>query len=127
MLKEFIFFRHNGALKKLKVDDIVVLEAANNYVKFFSEEGIFMVRITLEAAVKSLPSTKFVRVHRLYAVSIKEINTISNEFLTIKDLKDQIPVSKQYYSKFLKKIKILDASSMKQKSTDWKQPSVAKV
>jgi DNA-binding LytR/AlgR family response regulator len=126
MLKESIFFRHNGVLKKLNVNDIVILEAADNYVKFFTDEGIFMVRITMDAAVKSLPPTKFVRVHRLYTVSIKDINTISNESLTIRDLKDEIPVSKQYYSKFLKKIKILDASTMKQKSSDWKQPSVAK-
>ena len=126
MLKESIFFRHNGALKKLNVDDIIMLEAANNYVKFFSEEGIFMVRITLDAAVKSLPPTKFVRVHRLYAVSIKDIDTLGKDLLKLKDVKSEIPVSKQYYSKFLKKIKILDASSMKQKSSDWKQPSVAK-
>ena len=119
MLKESIFFRHNGVLKKLNVNDIVILEAADNYIKFFTEEGIFMVRITMNAAVKSLPSTKFVRVHRLYTVSIKDINTISNEVLTIRDLKDEIPVSKQYYSKFLKKIKILDASSsMRNKTVD---------
>lgn len=120
MLKESIFFRHNGALKKLNVDDIVILEAANNYVKFFTEEGIFMVRITLDAAVKSLPPTKFVRVHRLYAVSIKDIDTIGKDLLKLKDVKSEIPVSKQYYSKFLSRIKILDASTMKQKSSDWK-------
>jgi len=126
MLKECIFFRHNGALKKLNIEDIVILEAANNYVKFFSEEGIFMVRITLDAAVKSLPPTKFVRVHRLYAVSIKDIDTIGKDLLKLKDVKSEIPVSKQYYSKFLKSIKILDASSMKQKSADWKRSSVVK-
>ncbi len=120
MLKECIFFRHNGALKKLNVDDIIILEAANNYVKFFSDEGVFMVRITLDAAVKSLPPTKFVRVHRLYAVSIKDIDTIGKDLLKLKDVKSEIPVSKQYYSKFLSRIKILDASTMKQKSSDWK-------
>jgi len=124
MLKESIFFRHNGALKKLNVNDIVILEAANNYVKFFTEVGIFMVRITLDAAVKSLPPTKFVRVHRLYAVSIKDIDTIGKDLLKIKDVVSDIPVSKQYYSKFIKRIKILDASSIKQKSSDWKQPPV---
>ena len=97
MLKESIFFRHNGALKKLNIDDIVILEAANNYVKFFTEEGIFMVRITLDAAVKSLPPTKFVRVHRLYAVSMKDIDIISKDLLKLKDVKSEIPVSKQYY------------------------------
>ncbi|HEY2349760.1 MAG TPA: LytTR family DNA-binding domain-containing protein [Puia sp.] len=111
MLNEYIFFRYKGALKKLNVNDIVVLEAADNYVKFFSEEGVFLVRITLDAAVKSLPSTNFVRVHRLYAVAIKDIDTLAKDFLTIKDLKDQIPVSKQYYLQLLKKIKILHASS----------------
>jgi DNA-binding LytR/AlgR family response regulator len=126
MLKESIFFRNKGVLKKLNVNNIVVLEAADNYVRFFTDEGTFLVRITMDAAVKSLPSTKFVRVHRLYAISIKDINTISNESLRIRDFDNEIPVSKQYYLKFLKRIKILDASSMKQKTSDWKQPSVVK-
>jgi DNA-binding LytR/AlgR family response regulator len=126
MLKDSIFFRHNGALKKLNIDDIVILEAANNYVKFLTEEGIFMVRITMDAAVKSLPPTKFVRVHRLYAVSIKDIDTIGKDLLKLKDVKSEIPVSRQYYSKFLSRIKILDASAMKQKSSDWKNQSSQK-
>jgi DNA-binding LytR/AlgR family response regulator len=124
MLKESIFFRHDGVLKKLSVNDIVILEAADNCVKFFSEEGIFMVRITLEAAFRALPPTKFVRVHRSYVVSIKEIDTIGKEVLKIKGVESDIPVSKQYYSKFLKKIKILDANApTKQKSSDWTKPT----
>ena len=37
-------------------------------------------------------------------------DTIGKDFLTLKDVESEIPVSKQYYSKFIKKIKILDAS-----------------
>ena len=62
----------------------------------------------MEAAVKSLPSEKFVRVHRLYAVSIKEISKISKEFLWIRNFETEIPVSKQFYDDFVKKIKILE-------------------
>ena len=42
MLKDSIFFRHNGALKKLNIDDIVILEAANNYLKLLTEEGFIL-------------------------------------------------------------------------------------
>lgn len=122
MLRDIIFFSQKGLLKKLNINDIVFLEAADNYVKFFTEEGIFLVRITMDAAVKSLPPTKFVRVHRLYTVSIKEIDTIGKDLITLKDVKSGVPVSKQFYSKILKKIKILNASSVKQNqnSSDWK-------
>jgi two-component system LytT family response regulator len=108
MLEDCIFVQQNRALKKLHFDHIMVLEAAGNYVKFFTEEGTFLVRITMEAAVKSLPSEKFARVHRLYAVSIKEISKISKESLMIRNFENEIPVSKQFYSDFVKKINILD-------------------
>src|SRR4030081_901035 len=104
MLEDCIFVQQNRALKKLHFDHIFVLEAADNYVKFFTDEGTFLVRITLEAAAKSLPSEKFARVHRLYAVSIKEISKISKESLMIRNFENEIPVSKQFYSDFVKKI-----------------------
>jgi DNA-binding LytR/AlgR family response regulator len=109
MLEDCIFVKQKGALKKLHFDHIMVLEAADNYVKFFTDEGTFLVRISMEAAVKSLPSDKFARVHRLYAVSIKEISKISDESLMIRNFENEIPVSKQFYADFVKKIKILDA------------------
>ena len=107
MLEDCIFVQQNRALKKLHFDHIMVLEAADNYVKFFTDEGTFLVRITMEAAVKSLPSEKFARVHRLYAVAIKEISKISKQTLMIRNFETEIPVSKQFYSDFVKKINIL--------------------
>ena len=109
MLEDCIFVKQKGVLKKLHFDHIMVLEAADNYVRFFTDEGTFLVRITLEAAVKSLPSDKFARVHRLYAVSIKEISKISNECLMIRNFENEIPVSKLFYDDFVKQIKILEA------------------
>src|SRR3984885_406037 len=108
MLEDCIFVWQNRALKKLHFDHIMVLEAAGNYVKFFTDEGLFLVRITMEAAVKALPSEKFARVHRIYAVSIKEISKISKESLMIRNYENEIPVSKQFYAEFVKKINILD-------------------
>jgi len=107
MLEDCIFVPQNRALKKLHFDHIMVLEAAKNYVKFFTDEGTFLVRITMEAAVRLLPSEKFARVHRLYAVSIKEISKISKETLKIRNFENEIPVSKQFYADFIQKINIL--------------------
>jgi len=108
MFEDCIFIKQNRALKKLYFDHIIVLEAADNYVKFFTDEGIFLVRITMDAAVKALPPDRFARVHRLYAVSIKEISKISNETLMIRNIDNEFPVSKQFYDDFVKQIKILE-------------------
>ncbi|HET6991661.1 MAG TPA: LytTR family DNA-binding domain-containing protein [Bacteroidia bacterium] len=118
MFEDCIFVKQKGSLKKLYFDHIMVLEAADNYVKFFTEEGTFLVRITMDAAVKSLPSDKFARVHRLYAVSIKEISKISDESLMIRNFENEIPVTKQFYFDFVKKIKILDADPSTKHKTD---------
>ena len=108
MSKQSIFFRQSGCLKRLNTDDIVVIEANDNYLKIFSEEGVFTVRATLDAALSRLPANQFLRVNRTYAVGIEYIDSISKEILKVKGAKDEVPVSKLYYREIIKKITILD-------------------
>jgi DNA-binding LytR/AlgR family response regulator len=112
MPKQSIFFRQSGVLKRLFTDDIVIMEANDNYVKIFSDEGVFTVRTTLDAALSRLPANKFLRVTRTYAVGIEHIDSISKELLKIKGVKNEVPVSKQYYREIIKQITILDPTPL---------------
>ncbi len=111
MFKQYIFFRHKGALKKLDIDEIIVLEAADNYIKIIGMEDFFTVRISLEAALKRLPSKKFIRVHRSYIVSLDYIESIDKESVLLGDKVTSIPVSRQYYRKLAKELVVLDAET----------------
>jgi DNA-binding LytR/AlgR family response regulator len=117
MSRPCIFFRHSGALKKLNIDEIIFMEARNNYVKFYFHGGHFMVRSTLDAVLSRLPGNDFLRVHRSFAVSIDYIDEIAKGVIALKDFQDGIPVSRQHYPEILKQIIILDAESPKKKKS----------
>ena len=109
MFKQYIFFRHKGALKKLDIDEIVVMEANDNYIKIIGLENFFTVRISLETALKRLPSKKFIRIHRSYVVSLDYIESIDKESVLLGDKETMLPVSRMYYQKLSRQLVILDA------------------
>ncbi len=111
MIKQYIFFRHKGALKKLDIDEIVVMEANDNYIKIIGMENFFTVRISLEAALKRLPSKKFIRIHRSYVVSLDYIESIDKGSVLLGDKETTLPVSRQYYQKLARQLVVLDAET----------------
>lgn len=107
MSKQPLLLRIDGVMKKVDPDEIMLLETAKNYVKFFSLNGSLMVRTTLEDALLKLPADQFAQVHRSYVVSVNDINEISPDFLTITGTDWTVPVSRQYYRKFMKRFTII--------------------
>ncbi len=59
MSGHLFFYRQDGALKKLAIDEIIIIEAANNYVKIHKPGGILMLRTTLDAALNGCPKNNF--------------------------------------------------------------------
>ena len=92
-----------GKIKIIPVGDILYLEAADDYVKIFTQEGSFLKNKTLSFFESSLPAIKFVRTHRSFMVNIHEITRIDpyekENHLAILRSGGRIPVSKSGYVK----------------------------
>ena len=115
MPKQHFFFRQDGQLKKLNLDDIVFLEAAKNYTRFVTPDGDHLVRISLDAAMELLPADKFLRVHRSFAVSFDHISDVGRESVLFTAFpKLAVPVSRPYYVQFTKQVVILDSAIIDQ-------------
>lgn len=109
------FFREDGLLKKLNLDRVVFLEAAKNYTRFNSLDGDFLVRISLDAAMKLLPENKFLQVHRSFAVSIDHISNVGRDSVFFTDFpKLEIPISRPYYVQLTKLVVIHDSAATDQ-------------
>jgi hypothetical protein len=109
------WLRQDGLLKKINLDNLVFLEAAKNYTKFFTLDGDYLVRISLDAAMDLLPENKFLRVHRSYAVSADHLSDVGRESIFFKAFPHlEIPVSRQYYVQFTKQVVILDSGATDQ-------------
>lgn len=112
MPKQHFFYRKDGLLKKMNLNEIIFIEASNNYTKFHAPDNMHYVRITLDAALNLLPENKFLRIHRSFAVSVDHIDLLGRDSVSFDSIPDlELPVSKKYYAQFIEKVVILDPAS----------------
>lgn len=63
-------------IKVIPVGDLIYLKAEDDYVMFVTSEGRWLKNDTLKEYETTLPSEKFVRVHRSFIVNIDKITKI---------------------------------------------------
>ncbi len=93
--KDFIFIRDSHRFIKIMFDDIVYIESQENYVKVFTtDKKNAIVRSTFNDFLSQLPSQKFTRTHRSFAVQFGLIEKIDPTEVAAYGFK--IPVSNTY-------------------------------
>ena len=102
---EFVFIRDNGVLKKIKVDEILYLEAMGDYVKLHTAQKFHAIHTTLKAVEEKLPTGKFMRVHRSYIVALDKIDAIEDGTINIQ--KNAVPVADAYRSALNSRLNLL--------------------
>ena len=104
--QDSIFIKRNLSLVKLKFEDILWVEALENYVSFYTDNDKFTIHFTLKAIEKKLPSNKFLRVHRSYIVNISAITSIeeNNVIISANNENHVIPIGKSYRDKLIQDI-----------------------
>ena len=98
-----IVVKTGSKIKIIPVDDILYLEAADDYVKIHTKEGVFLKNKTMSHFEGSLDPQIFVRTHRSYIVHIQRITRIEphekESYLALLTTGAQVPVSKSGYAK----------------------------
>lgn len=102
---EFVFIRDNGILRKIRLDEILYLEAMGDYVKLHTGQKFHAVHSTLKSIEERLPDTKFIRVHRSYIVALDKIESIQDGDIIIS--RNAVPVADAYRSTLNSKLNLL--------------------
>lgn len=104
-----VFIKKGSTLVKLKLIDIVVVEALENYVVVHTDKEKYTIHFTMKAIEQQLPSVIFLRVHRSYIVNKSRINKIRDNSVEISGDLDIniIPIGKSYREKLLKEINVM--------------------
>lgn len=90
-----IFVRADYHLQKIDLEDILYIEALDDYLKIYlNGQKTIVARMTMKTMQKKLPSADFVRVHRSFIIPIKKVESFRNKNLQILDKK--IPVGGSY-------------------------------
>lgn len=102
--QDSIFFKVNGKLQKIKLDDILFFESMSDYVKIITPQKNYVVLQTMTNLQKMLPSI-FMRCHRSYMINLEKVDALDDRVLEIE--KHAIPVSRSYYNDIKNKLKVL--------------------
>jgi DNA-binding LytR/AlgR family response regulator len=106
---EEIFIKKGSSLVKLKIREIIYVEALENYVTLTTSDEKFTIHFTMKAIENQLPTGVFIRVHRSFIINKSMIQSIKENTLDLsvgKTIKS-IPVGKSYRDTLLNDINVM--------------------
>jgi DNA-binding LytR/AlgR family response regulator len=106
---EEIFIKKGSSLVKLKLKEIIYIEALENYVTLTTGDDRFTIHFTMKAIENQLPSGIFIRVHRSYIINKSMIQAIKENSLDliVGDTIKNIPVGKSFRDTLLDDINVM--------------------
>ncbi len=98
-----IVLKDNGKIKIIPIQQVQYFEAADDYVKIHTSEGVFLKNKTMQFFEEKMDTASFVRIHRSYLVNVHLISRIEpyekDGHLAILSIGIRLPVSKTGYLK----------------------------
>jgi DNA-binding LytR/AlgR family response regulator len=73
---EFLNIREGYEVSRVPMQDIVYLEALDNYTKIHTPRRRYLTLVSLKTLCEQLPPRRFLRIHRTFAVAVAKINRL---------------------------------------------------
>jgi DNA-binding LytR/AlgR family response regulator len=89
---DFFFVKADNKLVKIFLDDILYVEALQNYVSIHTKTKKFITYLTFKSIEEYLASDSFIKTHKSYIVSASKIDNIEGNDIRIGD--HHIPISR---------------------------------
>ncbi len=96
--KEVLFVKSDKQLIKVPINNILFIEAKQNYVKIFTVDETIIARLSLKVIKEQLPSY-FIQTHKSYLVAKYKIEKVVRNEIIIQDY--TIPISVRLKKKVL--------------------------
>jgi DNA-binding LytR/AlgR family response regulator len=100
--QNYFFIKTDGKLVKIFYDDILLVEAVQNYVNIFTAEKKYITYLTFKSVEEYLPAGSFIKVHKSYIVPAQKIESIEGN--EIKIGAHQVPISRNLKDEVMEKL-----------------------
>lgn len=100
-----LFLKVDSKLIKVKVDDLLYIEAKGDYALFKTKEKGYIVHSTMKRVKERLDEYNFAKVHRSYVVNLAKIIDIEESNLLIDN--KVIPISRANKEALIKRLNLL--------------------
>jgi DNA-binding LytR/AlgR family response regulator len=99
----YLFIKTDNKLEKVNLQELLFVEAMENYVALYTPDKKLVTHSTLKALQEKLPSGQFIQPHKSYVVNIQCIQSIEGNILHVGG-KYQIPISKYQKEEIMERI-----------------------
>jgi DNA-binding LytR/AlgR family response regulator len=99
---DYFFIRCEDRFEKIVYDDLLYIEAMENYVIFHTLKEKYISYLTLKAVESYLPVDKFLKIHKSFIVAIPKIESIDGNDIYVKG--KSIPISRTLKEEVMNKL-----------------------
>jgi len=99
---DYFFIKCDYKYEKIYFNDILYVEAMQNYVTIYTHKGKYITLLYLKNIEENLDKQSFMRVHKSYLVSVPKIDSIENNEIIIQSFR--IPISRNYRDEVIERV-----------------------
>lgn len=99
---EHLVIRSNHKLIKIPYQEILFIEAFQEYVKIITPDQRYITFERMKNMENLLPAERFMRVHRSYIAAVDKVNSLSGNLLQIRD--NVIPISRDLKEQVIRRM-----------------------
>ncbi len=99
------FVKKGGEIVSLSTEQIVYVEAFDNYCTLYTQDDKFIISHTLKSVEAKLIPQGFVRIHRSYLINFESIDSIVEGYVYLKG--HQVMLGKTYRKAFMNRLAML--------------------
>jgi DNA-binding LytR/AlgR family response regulator len=97
-----VFIKVDGRVIKILLENILFIEALQNYIAVHTKEKKYICYLTLQSLLEFLPTSDFVKTHKSFIVSVKKVDSIEGNSLQIGQ--HHIPISRSLKDEVMEKL-----------------------
>jgi DNA-binding LytR/AlgR family response regulator len=99
---DYFFIKADNKLVKISFDEVLYVEALQNYVTVHTRDKKYMTYLTFKSVEEYLPEDKFIKVHKSYIVAASKIDSIEGNDIRIGQ--QHIPISRNQKEEVMEKL-----------------------
>ncbi len=99
---EYFFIKADNKLVKLLYDDILFVEALQNYVTIYTTGKKYISYLTFKSVEDYLPAARFIKTHKSFIIAAEKVDSIDGNEIRIEQY--QIPISRNLKDEVMEKL-----------------------
>jgi DNA-binding LytR/AlgR family response regulator len=100
--QDYFFVKSDGRIEKVFYDELICVEAMQNYVVLHTTTGKKIAYLTLKLMEDELPSSVFVKVHKSTIINLAKIKSISGKVVDLGTM--ETAISQNLYDEVIQQI-----------------------